>query len=124
MHVGKSHITMQLAVPSSLHRACLPSLNTAPALHNPRIQHRLRCRSVSDESASPLCASADPAEVQDRLNKLVALIQTAELLAPYDTNEYNAALLLWTHIASIPPSVRPRLLDRLRPTCASHQYTS
>lgn len=108
-------------LPSHLHhRTCRFNLNTTSPPTNAR--KRLQCRSVvaDDGGAPPSPPTQSTAEAHDRLNKLVALIQTAEMLAPFDPDDYNAALLLWNQIAAIPPSLRPSLLDRLRPTCVPY----
>lgn len=86
-----------------------------PNAHTRRMRHTASqlCRSAANETAS-----TSDYDDNERLNKLVALIQTAELLAPFDPNDFNTALLLWTQIAAIPPAMRTRLLDRLGPACA------
>lgn len=52
-------------------------------------------------------------EVDDRVRKAVALVSTAEQLAPYDPTTFNAALLIWRDIAGIPAQHRHRLLSEL-----------
>lgn len=53
------------------------------------------------------------ADVQRRVDKAVGLINTADLLAPFDRSAYTASLVIWQAIAEIAPENRSQLLDRL-----------
>lgn len=62
---------------------------------------------IAGLEAIPMAASkAQPepvsrAEVSDRISKVVNLVRTAHILAPYDKQEFNPALLLWcVHVCS------------------------
>ena len=53
---------------------------------------------LATEAAATSEAQPEPlsrAEVSDRISKVVNLVRTAHILAPYDKKEFNAALLLW-----------------------------
>lgn len=80
----------------------------------------IRCQSVMGDPSSttlPDGTTSTPAQVQQRITELTALVKTADQLAPYDKKDFNIALLLWSQIAALPPAARGHLLETLGPRC-------
>ena len=50
---------------------------------------------VAAETSEAQPEPVSRAEVSDLISKVVNLVRTAHILAPYDKKEFNAALLLW-----------------------------
>lgn len=58
-------------------------------------------------------SDVDGQTVEQRLNMVVNMVATAELLVPYDRSAVNLGLILWGAIRNIPHRHRQQLLSRL-----------